>query len=292
MGHPATAGSAVSRRCRRSTQGATIRERRSGGQAQRRGRGEDHRGGDGAGGRGAHHRRAEQRQVGAGRGEPIRARRGSTPPSGPTTSTMSPSAGTVDVAQRVRAPPRAGRSRTRRRRPAPRRRRSGPAARPRGATPAAPACRPRGPPRPTWPARARPCSPVQRATQRSACQGTITSTPTSVRVSTAVSPALALGQRLDDDDPRLRRRDDLTLAHPGRRARRGRSGPRRLGVQDGSRPVAEVDALADLEPLHRDGVPALGSATASTRSPTPAPRRGGAARSRNSAAVIWRRTRP
>ena len=87
-------------------------------------------------------------------------------------------------------------------------------------------------------------SPRHRATQRSACHGTMASTPTSVMISTASSPAVALGDRLHDHDPGLGA--PARCGGPARPAPPRPAGPRRhhaLGHR--ARAVGQVDPLAD-----------------------------------------------
>ena len=178
------------------------------------------------------------------------------------------------------------------RRPAPRRRRSGPAARPPAATPAAPACRPRGPLPPTWPGRARPCRPSSarrsarparaRSRRRRPRSG---SPPPSRRAPPWAAPA-----RRRSAAAAARSTLDVHATRATSESRPVRASTSR--VQDGPRPVAEVDALTDARAASRRRRAGPQVRTSSTRSPTAGapPRSPGSMR--NSAAVIWRRTRP
>ena len=103
-----------------------------------------------------------------------------------------------------------------------------------------------------------PRSPDQRTIERDACQGTIAATPISVSISTASSDAVALGQRLDDDEPsgRLGRRELLGDLDAPRSRSADRDRPGRVRRARVRRPAPRP--LAEPDPAHHGGVPALG----------------------------------
>ena len=197
---------------------------------------------------------------------------GETPPSGPTTSTISPVGGEFGGGQRLAAArPRAARPRSRLRPAAPRPAWSSPRPRPPGSDPAGLLARlaGRGPP---LGERLRPALalPLRDAAGRR---------PGHDRVDAGLGhgldgefAAVALGQRLDDGDTGLRLG---LLAAPRSTSTTSRSLPSAAAhdaVGPAPAPVGEDDLLAGPQPLHGDGVPPLGAVEDVRRPPPPASR--------------------
>ena len=156
-----------------------------------------------------------------------RSSSGLRPPSGPTTTHTSPLGRRHERRRAARSPPRAAARRPRPGQPPGHRQRSWPGRRRRGTGPAATASRPPQPSPATGPApwRRDPRASGSRTGTRPTARPR--RRPTSVIVSTASLAAVALRQRLHDDEPGFRRRlvatlddvdlDDVLAGRPRRR---------------------------------------------------------------------------